>query len=116
MQLRIRTRHLELSPDALRAIERRLRLALGRYVADIGVAHVLLTTSPPVRGAAGRRGRILARLRGGERVLVEDQADGLETAIRSACWRLDHRLRRPAARAGARRSRAHDTMDWRKIS
>ena len=95
MQLRIQAR--EDLPMATRAaVERRLRLTLGRHTAGIECAQVTLL---PGEGRAASRCRIRIRLRDGESVAVEDRAEDPGAAAAGAAWRLEHRIRRRGAAA-----------------
>jgi ribosome-associated translation inhibitor RaiA len=92
MQLRIRARHLEPPPETLRAVERRIRLALGRHAS--GIERTWIALSP---GREGTRCRIRARLREGEQLLSEDEAADLLDAAATAARRLALRLERRRA-------------------
>lgn len=92
MQLRIRARDLELPPETLMAVERRIRLALGRHAPGIERAWTAL--SP---GREGARCRIRARLREGEPLVSEDEAPDLLDAATTAARRLALRLERRRA-------------------
>ena len=106
MQLRIRARCLDVSPEIRRAIERNVRLMLGRHAVEIERTQVTLSPSEPAR--EGNRCRIHVRLRRGERLAVEAHADDPCEAAAAAVWRLEHRLDRrrvagpPPRRAGSR--------------
>jgi len=92
MQLRIRARHVEVPAATRAAIERKVRLALGRQAPGIERAEV--TLSPSLQESAGSRCRILLRLREGESLVVEDHAEDPQSAAAVAAWRLEHRLDR----------------------
>jgi ribosome-associated translation inhibitor RaiA len=92
MQLRIRAYQLELSPALRSSIERRLRLAVGRHVARVGMARITLS------GEGGDAScRLSVQLRDGERLEIEDRAAQPLDATASAAWRLAHRLERRRA-------------------
>ena len=102
MQLRIQTRHLDAPTETRVAIERTVRLALGRHAAGVERAQITLSPSPVGRPAS--HCRIRARLRDGESLLVEDHAQDPKSAAAAAAWRLEHRMQRrhrAAAAAGA---------------
>jgi len=92
MQLRIRSRHVEVPAPTRAAIERRVRLALGRQAAAIERAQVTLSLS--VQESAGSRCRIRVRLREGTSLVVEEHAKDPQSAAGVAAWRLEHRLDR----------------------
>ncbi len=92
MQLRIRGRHIEMTEEAREAIERKVRLALGRHSADIDRADV--TVSPSEARGSTRRCSIRVRLRQGDRLAIEDHAEDTPSAAAAAIWRLEHRLDR----------------------
>lgn len=91
MQIRIRAQHLDISNDARTTIERRLRLAIGRHAG--GIERALVTLYPPLDGG-GSLCRIRLRLRGGESLAIEGQAEDAPMAADAAVWRLEHRLER----------------------
>ena len=91
MQLRIRTLRAEVPAETRTAIERRVRLALGRHAAGIDRAQVTLS---PALGASTRdHCRIRVRLREGGSLAAEDEAEDLHAAVATAAWRLEHRLK-----------------------
>lgn len=95
MQLRIQASE-DVPEETRAALERRLRLTLGRHAAGIERAHVTLFPSeqrPPARC------RIRARLRGGGSLAVEDGGDDPGSATAAAAWRLELRLQRHRAAA-----------------
>lgn len=104
MQIRIRVQHLDISDDARTTIERRLRLAIGRHAA--GIDRALVSLQPPLHGGGGSCCRIRLRLRGGDTLAFEGQAEDVRMAADAALWRLEHRLerRRPEP---TRPSRSH---------
>lgn len=91
MQLRVRAAPLALSADTREAIERNLRLALGRHVGGIDTVRVSLSTDPSLPTS---RCRVRVRLRDGERLDVEEQAADPQGAAAAAAWRIEHRVRR----------------------
>jgi len=104
MQLRIQAPD-DLPAQTRAAIERRVRLSLGRHAAGIERAQV--TLAPSLEGPLASRCRIRVRLREGETLAVEDRAEDPRSAVAAAAWRLDHRMqrRRAAATEGALASR-----------
>ena len=100
MQLRIRAQQLEVPEATKAAIERRVRLALGRFVAGVERTQVRLFPSREAHPAT--RCRIRVRLRGGQRVTVEDAAEDPSSAAAAATWRLQHRMERHRAVATER--------------
>ena len=93
MQLRIQFRNLEIAQDAKAAIERSVRLGLGRHAAIIANAHVVLASGRG-RGAVEHESRIRIRLRDGD-VLLGDGCDAdPRKAVDDAMWRIEHRLER----------------------
>jgi ribosome-associated translation inhibitor RaiA len=104
MRLRIQAPE-DLPAQARGAIERRVRLALGRHAAWIERAQV--TLAPDLEGRLASRCRIRVRLREGETLEVEERAEDPSSALAAAAWRLEHRMqRRQAAKAdGALTSR-----------
>ncbi len=104
MQLRIQFRHLEISQEAKNAIERGVRLDLGRYSAIIAEARVAL--SPSRRCDFGeKQSRIRIRLRNGEALLGEGCGADPKEALDAAMWRIEHRLaRRRLAQSDDRRA------------
>ena len=95
MQLPVHARSQDLPTEARSAIERRIRLALGRHAAGIDRAQV--TLSPAQDGGNGSRCRIHVRLRRGESLAIEDHAADPHAAAAAAAWRLEHRLERRRA-------------------
>ena len=89
MQLRILA-GIELSQATRRAIERRVRLALGRAGAGIERVRITLAAGRDVESAA--RCRIGLQLRDGTRIAVEDAAATTMAVVSAALWRLEHRL------------------------
>ncbi len=99
MRLRISAPRLELGADTRLAIERRVRLALGRHAAGIDRARVTLAPSPS--GRPELRCRISLRPRQGQNLTVEDFADDARSAAIGAAHRLENRLEsRRAVRGG----------------
>jgi hypothetical protein len=104
MQLRIQAVRLDVPAELRLAIDRRVRLTLGRHAA--GIDRVQLTLASD-EGATASLCRIRARLRDGESLAVEDCAEGPKSAATAAAWRLSHRMqRRHAATAAHRREAA----------
>ena len=103
MQLRIRARDMEVSEGTRHAIERRVRLVLGRHAPEIDVAQVTLLRASPPHDETANCCRIRLRLRHGESVSVEGHAAGPHGAAAAAAWRLGSRLDR---RSIAHRRRA----------
>ncbi len=93
MQLRISDRNLELPLDVRRAIERRLRLVIGRHAAGIARLHLTLSRSRSPTEAETSRCRIRVDLRQGTTLTVEDAAADPSAAATAAAWRLQRRLR-----------------------
>lgn len=77
--------------DTRAAIERKVRLALGRRAAGIERTQVTLFAS---EGPAAVCCRIRIRLRNGERLAVEDGAEDPRAAAAAAAWRIEHRMQR----------------------
>lgn len=102
MQLRIRAQHLDVPADTRLAIERKVRLALGRHAAGIDLAHITLSPSP--QGSPGNRCRIRVRLHQGESLAIEDCAEDLHAAAAAVAWRLQQRLDRQRAAHSVGRS------------
>jgi hypothetical protein len=104
VQLRIQTPN-DVSAETRAAIERKIRLALGRHTAGIDRAQVRL--APSREGRSASRCRIRVRLRDGEVFEVEDRAEDPRSAAGAAAWRLEHRMqrRRTAATDAALASR-----------
>lgn len=94
MQLRFRDQGVDAPRDVRQAIERKLRLALGRHVGGIEVAQVTLSLASPLHREGAIRCRIRARLRHGDVVSVEDHANDACTAAETAAWWLGKRLGR----------------------
>ncbi len=92
MQLRIRAPHLDVPPATRAAVERRVRLALSRHAPSIVMARVTLL--PSDRGESWGRCRIRVRLREGESLAAQDQAEHLHEAASGAARRLEQRLER----------------------
>lgn len=106
MQLRIRAGALDDRLDARHAIERGVRLALGRHAAGIEIAQV--TVSPGKDGVRRNRCRIRVRFQDGEGLDVEGFGENPLAASEAAIWRLGNRLRRqPHERTGTA------TAGWR---
>lgn len=106
MQLRIRARKLDLAPETRRLLDRKLRLLLGRHAPGIACAAVTLAPGATRGGSGSRCCRIHLRLRGGARLVVEDEAEDLLAALAGAVWRLEHRLGRRAYGLRAPREQA----------
>lgn len=106
MQLRIQAPD-DLSTLTRAAIERRVRLALGRHAAEIERARV--TLAPSLEGPLASRCRIRVRLREGETLAVEDRAEDPRSALAAAAWRMEHRLQRRRA------AKAHGSPASRRI-
>ena len=96
MQLRIRA---QLSKNARAAIERRVRLNLGRRAA--GIDRALVTLESVRNGGPVHRCRIRVRLQQGQRFTIEDHAEDPLTAAGAAALRLEHRLDRLRAAQAA---------------
>jgi len=96
MQLRIQAPD-DLPAQTRAAIERRVRLALGRHAA--GIERVRVTLARRLEGSLASRCRIRVRLREGETLAVEDRAEDPGSAAAAAVWRLEHRMQRHRAAA-----------------
>lgn len=97
MQLRIRAQNLDVPPEMRHAIERKLRLTLGRHASAIKVARITLLPAAPVGGNQACRCRIRVRLRQGMSLAVEDHAEDPHAAAAAAAWQLEQRLNRQRA-------------------
>jgi ribosome-associated translation inhibitor RaiA len=104
MQLRIRPRRVEIPDEVRAAIDRRLRLAVGRHAAAVLRAEATFSPLAPRLAAAPRascapgaatRCRIRLRLRDGATLAVDDHGPDPAAAAAAAAWRLEHRLDRP---------------------
>ena len=102
MQLRVRAETEALSIDTRLAVDRKVRLALGRHAAGIGRAGV--TLSGGGRARAAHRCRLRVLLRDGEDLSEEAHAEDAPSAAAAAARRLAHRLER---------RRAVHSMGWR---
>ncbi len=90
MQIQFRAQEIELPDETRAALERRLRLTLGRHAAGIDRARVTLGPDPDGSGAL--RCRVRLRFRDGRVLAIEDQAADPQAALAAAAWRLEHRL------------------------
>ncbi|MCG8589194.1 MAG: HPF/RaiA family ribosome-associated protein [Proteobacteria bacterium] len=95
MRVRVRARHIDVPQETRNAIERRVRMALGRHAPGIDLTQV--TLSPSREGLPASRCRIWIRLCRGESFAIEHDAGDLGEAAASAAWRLEHRLSRQRA-------------------
>jgi len=95
VQLRIRAYQTEISAETRAAIERKVRLALGRQAAGIELAQ--LTLSPGLPQSLGSRCRLRVRLRRGGSLMVEDHAEDPRSAAAAVAERVEHRLERERA-------------------
>ncbi len=93
MTLRIQTKQLDVPAETRSAVERRVRLALGRHAAEIEHTQVSLRS-----GLNGHRCRIRIRLRRGESLAIEDRAADPSDAAAGAASRLESRLEHRRAR------------------
>ncbi len=91
MKLRIRLATPDSSSETRRAIERRLRLALGVQSTSIERVQLSLHESGTEGGALCR---VRARLGEGEALVIEEHAEDAITAVETVAWRLAQRLRR----------------------
>lgn len=98
MQLEIRSRHPGLPRETRRAVERHLRLTLGRRAVRVERAQISLLPDPRPDQPGARLCRIRARLRDGEQIVVEDSAPEAGEAAAKAAWRLEHVLQRQSVR------------------
>ena len=102
MQLRVQTPAVDDRDEIRGAIERRLRLALGRHAVQISQAEVVVAVEPSGHDGPRRRCRVRVHLRDGG--VLDTQGFGPEAGAATADggWRLAHRLdlRRLAHLAG----------------
>ena len=109
MQLRILDDELALPDEMRRRIERRIRLAIGRYVTGIQRARITLSGVP--EGSPEGYCRIDVQLRQGEDWTIEGRAPDVQSAAWDAARRLGERLdRRRASRWGP--TRRLDLPEW----
>lgn len=103
MKFEIHRHGFAMEPAVQDHIERRLRLVLGRFGPRIGRVTVHLADINGPRGGLDKRCRIIARLRGGGRVIVEDTNAELTAAVHGASDRLGQSVRRQLERRRDRR-------------
>ncbi len=109
MQFRIHAPRMDLPGEARAAIERKLRLALGRHAPAIDQTRVSFGKARGTGNEDRSVCRIRVRWREGETIVIEGVAEDFEAAAHLAAWRLEHRLGSPRASRGAHalhRSRA----------
>ena len=95
MQIRVRAHRIDVSEEARLAIERKFRIALGRYRPGIDRAQITLSAG---RGQhSGCLCRVLLNLRQGPGLEVEQHAEDARAAAAAAAWRLEQRLERRRA-------------------
>ena len=93
MQLRIRARSIDLQPETRAAIERRLRLAVGRFSPGIVKLQLTLSALPnSSEQSPGNHCRIDVHLGRGKSLTIEDEGMSPQAAAAAATWRLQHRL------------------------
>ena len=93
MQLHIRTRDPEVRRERP-AIDRSVRLALGRHSPAIREVRLAFASPVPISGSEARSCEILVRLADGSEFSARDQAPRLHTAAALAASRLARRLER----------------------
>jgi ribosome-associated translation inhibitor RaiA len=94
VQVRILSRSIPITPDLRRLLERGARLAIGRYSDSVSVARLNLARGVRVDGGDMIQCTIRARLRCGESIVVDEQADDPQKATSLAACRLERMLRR----------------------
>lgn len=90
MELHIQTRRVNLDEATRELVERRFRFALDQF--DGFVTHVEVTVEDVngPRGGVDKECRVLASLRGGKYVKIEDRDADLITVVNRAADRLSH--------------------------
>jgi ribosome-associated translation inhibitor RaiA len=95
MQLRVRVLDADVPEETGLSIERKFRIALGRY--SLGIDRAQITLSPSPAEGSGSVCRVRVRLRQGPSLEIEQHAEDARTAAAAAAWRLAHRLERRRA-------------------
>ncbi|MGB4728464.1 MAG: HPF/RaiA family ribosome-associated protein [Thermogutta sp.] len=88
MELRIQTRRVNLDEATRELIERRIGFALDQFNGWVSSVDVTLEDVNGPRGGVDKQCRILASLRGGKHIKIEDQDADLITVINRAADRL----------------------------
>ena len=101
MQIRFQSRNGDLPRDVRGAIERRVRLVVGRFAAVVSRLQITLGHSEGRAASGPHRCWIHADLGGGESLIcVEDDVDPIAAAA-GAAWRVHRRLRQRPERSQA---------------
>ncbi len=94
MNVRIRDPETLLTPRQRLAVDRQLRMALGRRAVQVAIARVTIRRRQHASGDDAIACRITAQLHRRGRVEIDDRGASLEEATAAAIWRITHRLER----------------------
>ncbi len=94
MQVRIQTNDVPMIERSRRAVDRAVRLGIGRYGATVDALNVVLSRSPGLSGDPLTRCRLRARLRNGDQIEIDSHASDPVEAARRAAVRFEARMDR----------------------
>ena len=112
MQLDIRGPGVHLTPELIRHTERRVRFALSRFGSRISWVRVCLSDLNGPKGGIDRCCRMSAKVRGADRLVIEDRDPNVLAAIHRAADRLGLRVGRQLARGCSDRSYSRSAVEW----